>query len=153
MKVKEENGTLIVRCAPLRWGLVLAFVVLCLGWWWVGGGPRESWGAFIVWVGLVVVIGGLVVAVVKVSVYEFDSLRGVMRWRYWGLFGRRSGEVPFHEIRDVVVEEVSGPEVKSSYRVALLLANGEQWPLTLDFMAGRERVEGVRDRVLGYVRG
>jgi hypothetical protein len=94
-------------------------------------------------------ITGLLVAAffIKRSIFEFDRQRQLLMWRRGGLFGAKSGRVPFDRIRSATVESITGDGSALRYRTAVVTNEGTL-PITEYYTLGAgERCEQMRDEI------
>jgi hypothetical protein len=83
--------------------------------------------------------------------FVFDRAQRTLTWQRRRFLSRSSGQVPFDDIRGVVVETtgLAGGE-GGSYRLALATASGAI-PFSDAYRPNRSRHESMRDRIVAFV--
>jgi hypothetical protein len=94
--------------------------------------------------------GALVVAFagsffVKRCAFEFDLVRRECTWRRRGIFGERSGTLPFDCIRHCVVQSTTSNNT-TTYRITLQTEDGDI-PLTQAYTTGEQRPRSVCETI------
>ena len=95
---------------------------------------------------------------VEFARFEFAKADGMFRWHWRNFFRRRSGEIPLQRVVKVGRDELDASDLvgmQSSYRLLVLLDDGESIALTRSFSGFDDRkldkmVDAIRD-YLGHV--
>ena len=84
------------------------------------------------------------------TTFHFNIGERTLYWKRWGLFGRKSGDVPFSGIRKVVIE-TSYQRFTTTYRLALATSSGGI-PMTRYFSGGeqyKKELESIAELIDG----
>ncbi len=145
-KLERTPDQLVVSENPVMWRGVLLIVGVALG---VGGvaafweDPRPAGKIVGSTLGSLVCLLGA--AASERARFVFNLETQTLTWRQ-GFFKMRSGEVPFADVADVILEP-HGDTEGTSYRVVLVTTTG-QVPLSNTLDADRKRQEAVAETVL-----
>jgi hypothetical protein len=153
MKItRQDSSALVVVDFPWILGLVAFPSALALLYATVSAAVRRAG------IGQVLICGasGLFVTLiaallVKRCVFDFDLVRREVTWRRRGIFGLRTGTVPFDRIRGAVVQSMNSGN-GTTYRIALITRDGDV-PLTQAYSTGAQRPQRVCEtinRVLNF---
>jgi hypothetical protein len=142
MHVKRfDDQRLVIVDFPFWIGLIcfpLSFLFLCLFLAHLLNGERRIQDWFTSLFGFSITFACAAVFT-KRSVFDFDLASRQLSWHRRGIFGRRSGQVPFSDIRSVNVECcASSRQRRLCYRVALHAAT-TTIPLTESYSSGQNK--------------
>jgi len=147
MKIKrQDSSALVVVDFPWLLGLIffpgaagLLYVAVSSAIRGQGIGRALGFGAGALFVALA---GSLFV---KRCAFEFDLVRRECTWRRRGIFGERSGTVPFDRICRCVVQSMRSNNT-TTYRITLQTDDGDI-PLTQAYSTGEQRPRSVCETI------
>jgi hypothetical protein len=147
MKItRQDNSALVIVDFPWLMGLILFPGGLALLYAAVSAAVRHRGiGQTLGFAGgglLALLLGAVLV---KRAVFEFDLVRRELTWRRSGIFGQRSGAVPFDRIRRAVVQSMSSSD-GTTYRVALLTEDGDL-PVTDAYSSGERNKKRISETI------
>jgi outer membrane protein assembly factor BamB len=137
--IRQTDGTLIVKSSSL-WiaGLCAIAAILLFG---VGFAlARDGTIA----AGMIFLI--FAVAWLRDSIWVFDATRGTARWSQMRFFAVSSGEIPFSEISEVLVQNASSGGGAVTYRLALTTSSGVM-PLFDAYSGGQSKYTELRESI------
>jgi hypothetical protein len=148
MHVARQNPTEIVLQDGMMWMSLLfstaaiAVGVAAL----VQARPKGLWGVALF----------LVFAMITArhTTVRFDALQRIATWRSRTLFKMQSGNIPFDEISDIVIDALASSTHSGdiTYRLALVTGSGIT-PLSSSYSGGtRARFESLRQQILDVVK-
>lgn len=96
------------------------------------------------------VMAGCAVLCLSKYTFVFDATLRIVRWQTLRFGRRRSGSMPFDEVKDVVLESAPG-KTRPTYRLALLTVNGSI-PLSSGYGDSSERVLALQSKIRQLLR-
>lgn len=92
------------------------------------------------------------ILLLRTARFVFDRARRVVTWERLRILSRSSGQVPFDDIRGVVVETtgLDGGTTGGSYRLALTTPSGPI-PFSDAYGPGLARYESMRDQIAAFI--
>jgi hypothetical protein len=145
MRIVSQSPTEIVVKDSTVWiGFVCAAVALAL----IGFGVARAQPNNFLGAALFLLFG---IIGVRTTAFTFDGMQRVVRWSGYKPFKRASGMIPFDDVSDIVVEAMSGGDDSTSYRLALMTAQGNV-PMAYVYTNSRDGYSALRTQILSVIK-
>ena len=95
-------------------------------------------------------LGIFIVAFLSKYKFVFDPTQRMVRWQIMRFGWRRTGSMPFDEVKDVVLQSAAGTG-RATYRLAMLTTNGAM-PLSSGYGGTSERCLALQSQILQLLR-
>src|SRR5579862_44075 len=88
--------------------------------------------------------------------FTFDGMQRIMRWRGRTILKTESGEIPFDDITDIVIEtsttsSTRGTTSMTTYRLTINTARGTI-PMAYNYRGAADGLSGLRRQILEFIR-
>lgn len=84
------------------------------------------------------------------TIFTFDNMRRVVRWSGYKPFKSASGEIPFDDISDIIMEASSGGD-STTYRLSLITLQGAV-PMAYVYTSSRDGYAALRSQIFSFIK-